>query len=117
MPRVSQSPDGSILPSAVLGAGAARSGLPSGVRGIPGVGCVNHCAEAEAAVMNATRPATTTRVSIDLLGRMKPSQGDLRIAPRHGCAATKEAGGLGPEAGSQRRAGLTAQGLRAARAV
>jgi hypothetical protein len=34
----SHSPEKSGLPPAVRGAGAARFGLPSGVRGIPGVG-------------------------------------------------------------------------------
>src|SRR5688572_2991473 len=41
----SQSPDRSGLPSAVRGAGADRFAFPSPVRGMPGVGCVNHCAK------------------------------------------------------------------------
>src|SRR5262245_46753962 len=39
------SPERSDLPSGVRGAGAERFGLPSAVRGIPTVGCFNHCAE------------------------------------------------------------------------
>src|SRR5262245_42435511 len=37
-------PDRSGVPSAVRGAGAVRLGLPSGVRGRPGVEYLNHCA-------------------------------------------------------------------------
>src|SRR5438067_3132991 len=45
--RVSQPhmPLRSALPSAVRGAGADRFGLPSAVRGTPGVGCSSHWAE------------------------------------------------------------------------
>src|SRR2546427_6321757 len=39
-----QMPDRSGLPSAVFGTGADRFGLPSGVRGIPGVVYFSHCA-------------------------------------------------------------------------
>src|SRR5436190_12251293 len=39
-----QTPEKSILPSGVLGAGPSRTGLPSGVRGTPGVGYDGHCA-------------------------------------------------------------------------
>src|SRR5206468_12502717 len=39
-------PERSGLPSGVRGAGAARFGLLSAVRGMPGVGCVSHCAAA-----------------------------------------------------------------------
>src|SRR2546425_6706439 len=41
-----QIPDRSGLPSGVFGAGAERFALPSGIRGIPGVGYCTHCAEA-----------------------------------------------------------------------
>jgi hypothetical protein len=41
-------PERSGVPSGVRGAGADRFGLPSAVRGIPRVGCVNHCAESGA---------------------------------------------------------------------
>jgi hypothetical protein len=41
----SQTPEKSILPSTVRGAGAARFGLPSAVRGTAGFGYVNHCAD------------------------------------------------------------------------
>src|SRR5947207_13979980 len=50
MPCVSQSPVMSGLPSAVFGAGADRFGLPSGVRGIPGVGYLIHCADTDTVV-------------------------------------------------------------------
>src|SRR5689334_14858462 len=39
-----QSPERSGLPSEALGAGAVRFGLPSGVRGMPGVGWSSHWA-------------------------------------------------------------------------
>ena len=45
-------PDKSGLPSGVLGAGAARFGLPSAVRGIPGVGQSSHCAPNETGSSN-----------------------------------------------------------------
>lgn len=43
------------FPSADFGTGALRSGLPSDVRGIPGVGYLIHCAEAVAAQIVAAR--------------------------------------------------------------
>src|SRR6187200_573701 len=39
-----QIPEKSTLPSAVRGVGASRFGLPSAVRGTPGVGYEGHCA-------------------------------------------------------------------------
>ena len=42
--RCSQTPERSGFPSAVFGAGAVRLGLPSGVRGRPGVGKLSHWA-------------------------------------------------------------------------
>src|SRR5262245_63560511 len=42
------------LPSAVLGTGAVRFGLPSGSRGTPAVGCL-HCAAGGALMKNAAR--------------------------------------------------------------
>jgi hypothetical protein len=41
------------LPSGIRGAGAARFGLPSAVRGTPRVGCVSHCAESATVSANA----------------------------------------------------------------
>jgi hypothetical protein len=43
---VSQIPEKSGCPSAVLGVGAIRFGLPSEVLGTPAVGYFNHCADA-----------------------------------------------------------------------
>src|SRR5260370_42049497 len=48
-----QMPDRSTLPSAVRGTGADRFGLPSGVRGMPGVLIVSHCAAKGADSKNA----------------------------------------------------------------
>src|SRR5262245_33011330 len=45
-------PDKSGLPSGVLGAAAARFGLPSAVRGIPGVRQSSHCAPNETGSSN-----------------------------------------------------------------
>ena len=56
-----QMPEKSGLPSAVLGAGAFRFALPSGRRGIPGVGRFNHCACAVAAATRITPDARVTR--------------------------------------------------------
>src|SRR5215471_20118510 len=44
-----QRPERSGWPSGARGAGAARFGLPSGVRGTPGVGRFSHCAAKGAA--------------------------------------------------------------------
>src|ERR1700680_4894080 len=48
-----QMPDRSGLPSAVRGAGADRFALPAGVRGMPEVLIVSHCAAKEADSKNA----------------------------------------------------------------
>src|SRR5215471_11257422 len=50
---VIQMPDKSGLPSGCLGAGAVRFGLPSAVRGMPGVGYLIHCAESDLLVIAA----------------------------------------------------------------
>jgi hypothetical protein len=42
-----QIPEKSTLPSAVRGVGASRIGLPSAIRGTPGVGYDGHCAPSE----------------------------------------------------------------------
>src|SRR5437773_6469970 len=47
-----QRPERSGLPSTVRGTGAVKLGLPSGVRGIPGVGWFNHWTASGA--LNAT---------------------------------------------------------------
>src|ERR1700694_13207 len=44
---VCQTPERSGLPSEERGAGAVRLGLPSRMRGVPGVGKFNHCACAQ----------------------------------------------------------------------
>ena len=51
-------PVSSGRPSAVRGAGAERFGLPSAVRGIPGVASVSHCADA-----NGVADANKTNVA------------------------------------------------------
>ena len=50
-------PEKSTLPSGVRGVGASRIGLPSGVRGTPGVGYDGHCAPSDGA--SATHIAIT----------------------------------------------------------
>jgi hypothetical protein len=52
------------LPSAVRGAGAVKSGLPSGVLGIPAGWCGGHCAESDGEI--------TARITV--------------MAPRHATA-------------------------------
>src|SRR5262249_20734286 len=47
-------PERSGLPSAVRCVGAFKFGFPSGVRGVPGSGSDNHCAEAVADVKIST---------------------------------------------------------------
>src|SRR5262245_30368917 len=54
----SQMPEKSGRPSAILGAGAERFGLPSGNRGMPAVGCLTHCALV--AAVSDTRTAMVT---------------------------------------------------------
>src|SRR5580658_6248315 len=60
-PGTSQMPPKSGLPSGSLGAGAARSALPSFVRGMPGVLLFNHCAEAAAGIRDRTATAAKAR--------------------------------------------------------
>src|SRR5215510_329180 len=58
---LSQIPDRSGFPSAVLGVGAVRSGLPSAVLGTPRVGYKGHCAAiGSAAAKTAMRPTSFT---------------------------------------------------------
>src|SRR5213594_3786176 len=61
-------PDKSGLPSGVRGAGAARFGLPSSLRGMPGVGCFNHCAPS--GVVNADKSTAKAIVFISCLLRI-----------------------------------------------
>src|SRR5688572_12805784 len=56
---VAHKPERSGLPSGDLGAGAARFGLPSGKRGMPGVGVFNHCACADTVTSNTAATATS----------------------------------------------------------
>src|SRR5258708_3363614 len=58
-------PDKSGLPSDVRGAGAVRFGFPSAVRGIPGVGKLNHWAHRGTASMHAA--ATIAILSMAIL--------------------------------------------------
>src|SRR6185503_18577168 len=55
--RISQMPEKSTLPSGVRGVGPSRTGFPSAVRGIPGVGYDGHCAPSDGA--SATLTAIT----------------------------------------------------------
>jgi hypothetical protein len=59
-------PERSGLPSGVFGAGAARFGFPSAVRGVPAAGYFNHWAEAGAEVEDR-RTAPTALARIDLI--------------------------------------------------
>ena len=62
-PRI-QMPEKSTLPSAVRGAGASRFGVPSALRGTPGVGYEGHCAPIEGAsvaISSAVTPAVKSR--------------------------------------------------------
>src|SRR4029434_7544077 len=63
--RPVQGPDRSIWPSAARGAGAARFGLPSDVRGIFGVGWLSHWALAGSAT--AADDTTIATVSAPLI--------------------------------------------------
>jgi hypothetical protein len=54
----SQIPEKSGLPSGVRGVDARRFGEPSGNLGTPAVGYVNHCAEADAALITANTTVT-----------------------------------------------------------
>src|SRR5262245_28167797 len=49
-----QMPEKSTLPSAVRGVAASRTGLPSDVRGIPGVGYAGHWAPSDGDTATAT---------------------------------------------------------------
>src|SRR5689334_10684150 len=66
-----QIPERSGLPSAVLGARADRFGLPSRVRGTPGVGYRSHCAGREMLVESRTRKTEINRAIF-------ASQGEIR---------------------------------------
>src|SRR5438132_9088974 len=65
-----QTPDRSILPSAVLGAGASSIGAPVAVRGTPGVGYFGHCADSggDRTIVVAINPAVAIALDIFLLG-------------------------------------------------
>src|SRR5213078_367143 len=65
-----QIPDKSGLPSAVRGAGAARFGLPFGVRGMPGVGYFSHCAAS--VVVSANKIITNT---MGFIGHLPAAKG------------------------------------------
>src|SRR5437899_9921419 len=61
-PAPLQTPDKSGLSSAVRGAGAAMSGVPSGWRGVPGVGYLSHCA---AALVDSSDTKTARAAALD----------------------------------------------------
>src|SRR5215831_9458988 len=56
-----QTPDKSGFPSEVRGAGAFRFGLPSGVRGVPGVGYAIHWAQAGTEMRPRNRATAASR--------------------------------------------------------
>src|SRR6266853_777541 len=58
----SQRPERSVVPAAVRGAGAARFALPSGVRGMAGVGYSAHCAAS--GDTNAAKVITVVKIFI-----------------------------------------------------
>src|SRR5262245_13060266 len=60
-PSIDQTPERSGFPFAVRGGGAVRLGLPSAVRGIPGVGTSSHCAAAGVTEQAAANTAMATR--------------------------------------------------------
>src|SRR5687768_15345152 len=67
-------------PSAVLGAGAFKLGLPSGRRGMPGVGWFNHCAAGAAAMATtATMQVRTSRCDMKPLFLCRDRQGANQI--------------------------------------
>src|SRR5438552_9596162 len=66
MPCVIQSPERSGFPSAFLGAGADRLGLPSAIRGMPGVGYLSHCAAGAAPIIN-TAASVSRRANMTIL--------------------------------------------------
>src|SRR4029453_10613599 len=55
-------PEKSGLPSAALGAGADRLGLPSAARGMPEVRCFTHCASIAVDAHTATATSSTAPV-------------------------------------------------------
>src|SRR6267143_4569598 len=57
-------PERSGFPSAVLGAGAPRFGVPAGVLGIPAVGYFIHCAASGAQIAIATLKTTNTTTTM-----------------------------------------------------
>src|SRR4051812_29659586 len=62
-----QMPDRSGLPSAVRGAGAARSTAPAVVLGTPAVGYFTHCADSGTAVAITTAAAASARLMLEIL--------------------------------------------------
>src|SRR4051812_9721141 len=73
-------PDRSGLPSDMRGAGAAMSTAPDAVRGIPGVGYLNHCADTDAImVVTASTTATKNRlITINPRGPIKNQQSRIK---------------------------------------
>src|SRR5262245_48884551 len=83
-----QMPERSTFPSGVRGAGAARLGLPSGVRGMPSTLTVSHCADGDgdkSAIAKQRISALDTRAFIHTTvfsALFAPSWGMLRIIER-----------------------------------
>src|SRR5437867_12156305 len=78
-----QRPERSGLPSTVRGTGAVKLGLPSGVRGIPGVGWFNHWPASgalNATVTMAIREAFIVTTSLHTL-----DGGGVRMPARELC--------------------------------
>jgi hypothetical protein len=70
---VSQMPENSGLPSGLRGAGAARLGLPSAVRGTPAVGYFSHWPNTVGDSTTRTVIATTRRAERTMKVRIRPS--------------------------------------------
>src|SRR5688572_27168338 len=74
-----QTPEKSGLPSAVRGAGAARSGSPLGSFGTPAAGITSHCAERDAA--RTPRVASTPAARITAFIRASDFSGRRPLPP------------------------------------
>ena len=87
-----QTPEKSGWPSPPRGAGAARFGFPSEVRGISGVGWLSHCASAGHAP--GTNETTTAMVRATFMFISKPSSPAL-VRPGGGVSDGNRAMALG----------------------
>src|SRR5688572_4491425 len=108
--RGSHRPATSMRPSVVFGAGAARSALPSAVRGMPAVGCFSHCADADAASTNTAAIAIRRVLTSILLGSPGPRRGRQRDYGA-GRAVVKRDGVPEWHPGTASRAGISGGGI------